>query len=509
MGGVPARILVVDDEPGMREGCRRVLAAEGYEVECAADGLEGLEIFKAKRNFSAVLADLKMPRMGGMELAEEIRRLDEDVVLIVITAYATIETAVEATKRGAYGYVPKPFTPDEILLPVRNGLERRALALEAKRLREERERSLAALAGERSKTATIINCMTDGVIVVNAEQKLVLRNSAAARMLPAIAPLALPAPLSEARCPDIESVIDEIMAGAEPAIVSREIAIGDSTYMANASPVMEGGTKPLGVVAVLRDVTALKKLDIAKSMFVSMVAHEIKNPLAAIEGYLNAVLAGSVGGDAEKLRAILERCSVRARALRQMVLDLLNISAIQAGRFMLKRSRLDVKPLLVEAFENLRDKAAAKRISLSMERMPADGECEILGDRDAMLSVFGNLADNAIKYTPEGGCVSVAAARSGDFVLVSVRDTGIGIKPEDKARIFEEFYRVRNEFTSKVPGTGLGLALVKKLVEMHQGSVSVESAPGKGSVFTVSLPAVPPPDSSGKRIDSRSDPQPA
>ncbi|MCX7805015.1 MAG: ATP-binding protein [Planctomycetota bacterium] len=498
MNDAPERILVVDDEPGMREGCRRVLAGEGYEVECAADGAEGLEVFKAKRNFSAVLADLKMPRMGGLELIEAIRRLDEDVVLIVITAYATIETAVEATKRGAYGYIPKPFTPDEILLPVRNGLERRALALEAKRLRAEKERSLAALAEERSKTGTIINCMTDGVIVVNAGRKLVLRNAAAVRILPALASLALPAPLSEARCPDIESVVEEIMAGTGPAMVSREMTIEDRTYMANASPVLEGGPKPLGVVAVLRDITAIKKLEVAKSMFVSMVAHEIKNPLAAIEGYLNAVLAGAVSGDGEKLRAILDRCRIRARALREMVLDLLNITAIQTGRFVLRRARLDARTAAAEAVESFREKAMARNIPLAMEPAPPGGECEVLADRDALLSIFGNLVDNAIKYTPEGGRVSVGVRRSGDFVLVSVSDTGIGIKPEDRARIFEEFYRVRNEYTSKVPGTGLGLALVRQLVEMHQGRVSVESAPGKGSVFTVWLPAAPPGDTAGK-----------
>ena len=115
MNGEAPRILVVDDEPGMRTGCHRILAAEGYEVETAEDGIDALERFaKENGSFSAALVDLKMPRMDGLELIDRVHAMDEDIVLLVITAYATIETAVEATKRGAYGYIPKPFTPDDL-----------------------------------------------------------------------------------------------------------------------------------------------------------------------------------------------------------------------------------------------------------------------------------------------------------------------------------------------------------------------------------------------------------
>ena len=136
--GEPQRILVVDDEIGMRDGCRRILAAEGFAVDTAEDGLVALEKFQAAGGFDVVISDLKMPRMGGMDLIEALHKIDEDALLLVITAYATIDTAVDATKRGAYGYIPKPFTPDELLLHVRNGLEKRGLRLEAPQLGEER-----------------------------------------------------------------------------------------------------------------------------------------------------------------------------------------------------------------------------------------------------------------------------------------------------------------------------------------------------------------------------------
>ncbi len=154
------RILVVDDEPGMREGCRRILVSSGFEVEVAQNGERGLELFRETGKFSAALIDLKMPGMSGLELIRTIHDEDRDIILLVITAYAAIDTAVEATKLGAYGYIPKPFTPNELLLAIRNGLEKRALSLEAKRFQVEREKQLLELAFERSKSRTIINCMT-------------------------------------------------------------------------------------------------------------------------------------------------------------------------------------------------------------------------------------------------------------------------------------------------------------------------------------------------------------
>lgn len=173
------KILVVDDEYGMREGCRKVLNHEGYEVVTAPDGLSGLEEFKKHGDFSAALIDLKMPGMGGIELIQEIRSIDQDVVLLVITANVSIESAVETTKRGAFGYISKPFTPAELLLPIQQGLEMRRLELDARRLRKEREERLLEVAHERSKSSTIIDCLSDAVLVINLDHQVVLMNEKA------------------------------------------------------------------------------------------------------------------------------------------------------------------------------------------------------------------------------------------------------------------------------------------------------------------------------------------
>ena len=485
----PARILVADDEPGMREACRRVLVSEGYDVEVAEDGVAAVELCRAGQRFAVALVDLKMPRMGGLELVGKLRQLDEDVVLLVITAYATIGTAVEATKRGADGYIPKPFTPDELLLPVRKGLERRALAIEARRLREERDRRLLEVAFERSKCSTIINCMTDGVLVVNRDGQIVLRNASAARILPECAGLPLPAALAGLLCDELKGIISEALcASAGPVIVSRELLLGESTYMVNASPVFEPSGEALGAVAVLRDITALKKLEVAKSMFVSMVAHEIKSPIAAIEGFLNVILSGAAGEDPDRDRAMMQRARLRARTLRSMVSELLRLTAMETGNFVIRRAPIDLAAVVAEAVEQCRDDAQAKRVALAMHRDDRGVHEPVLADREAMLSVFTNLIDNAIKYTPQDGHVAVTVHRNGMYMKVAVADDGIGMTADEAGRAFDEFYRAKNRHTTHVPGTGLGLTLANRLVALHHGKITVRSSPGQGSTFAVWIP---------------------
>jgi len=488
--GDVARILVVDDERGMRDGCRRILADEGYEVETAEDGVDALNCFKTTNGgFDAVLIDLKMPRMNGLELVERIHQQDKNIVLLVITGYATIDTAVEATKRGAYGYIPKPFTPDEMVLPVKQGLEKRALAIEARQLREEREKRLLEVAFERSKSNTIINCMTDGVLVVNRERQIVMRNAAAARMIHGCASIPLPCELDSLESADLLSLVGEsLSSGGSSAISSKEITFAQSTYMVNASPVLEPNGETLGAVAVLRDITALRKLQTAKSLFVSMLAHEVKSPLAVIEGYLNVILSGAAGDDPKRDRRMLERSLVRAETLRTMVSELMDLTAIETGNFAIRRSALDIVEVATNTVEFCRPKAEENDIDITLDCRPGIEGHRVLADKDAMTSILRNLIDNAIKYTAPKGHVNIGIEQDEVYVKVTVTDDGMGMTAEDKARVFEEFFRARNESTAHIPGTGLGLTVVKRLVELHNGKVTVRSMPGQGSTFTVSLP---------------------
>lgn len=482
-------ILVVDDELGIREGCKKIFAMEGFRVEVATNGVEGLEAFKNHGQFSVVLVDLNMPRMGGLELIEHLRELDEDVVIFVITAYATIETAVEATRKGAYGYIPKPFTPDELLLPVRNGLERRALTLESKRLREEREKRLLELAVERSRSSTIISCISDGILVVNRDRQIVLRNAAANRIIPCCDALPQVASLDALCCPEIQGLLEQVLTQqAGPGIASRELVFEKMTFLVNASQVLEPSGEVSGAVAVLRDITPLKQLETAKTLFMSMVAHEFKSPLYAVEGLLSSVVGEVGGSDPERDRHFIERSLLRIKTLQNLVSDLLNLTAMETGRFTISRVPLDMAPVLQDVVDTCLDHAHDHKIELTYEQPKASQPFVVLADREAVTIVLTNLVDNAIKYSPEGGHVKIWMDRDQSYTRVHIKDNGIGMTAEEQERVFDEFFRAKNKKVIHVPGTGLGLSLVKRLVDLHHGRITVTSQPDKGSTFTVSLP---------------------
>ena len=485
-----ARILVVDDELGVREGCRKILSSEGYEAVTAGDGKAGLEQLVERGPFDALLVDLQMPRMSGLELIQEARSRDPDIVPIIITAHATLDTAVEGTRQGAYSYIPKPFTPDELLLAIKNGLEKRALSREARRLREEREKRLLEVASERSRSTTIIAAMTDGILVINTERLVVLRNNAAARILPDLVHRPVPFPLSELESSDVREIVNVVLnSPGGYMILSRQIPLGGCTYMVNVSPIIEPGGETSGAVAVFRDVTALARLDTAKSMFVSLVAHEVKSPLAATEGWLNLVLGGMLKSDPAEERRMLERAQRRVKTLRAMVNELISLTAIQTGNFSLTRAPVDAAAVAAEVVDTLREGAGSRRIGV--EVVGGGPAPPVLADREALSLILGNLVENAIKYSRDGGAILVRLERQGIYLAIGVRDDGIGISAEDAARVFDEFYRARNEQTAGIPGTGLGLSLVKRLAELHEGTVSVSSRPGAGSEFTVKLPLAP------------------
>ncbi len=484
-----ARILIVDDEPPIRTACAKILSEEGALVETAEDGLGGLE--KAKSSpFDLSLVDLKMPQMDGMELLDHLFQIDPDMIKIVITGYATLETAIEAVQKGAYDYIPKPFTPAELRNRVTRGLEKRALLLEARKLREERERNLLELANEKSRTQTIVQCMGDGLLVTNRDRQVVFSNPAARRLLMVKRPLNTGEPLSNiANDAEFIGLIETVMNpedGRE--IASRELAAklpNAPVLMANCAPVRDEKGQIIGVVTVLRDITELKELDKAKSTFVSMVAHELRAPVAAIEGYLDVILDGVGVEDPQKIRHILERSRERSRGLLALITDLLAISRMQAGRSR-DKEKINLSPLLREIVDLIQGEAPEKKVKVEadiQEELPP-----VEANREDLTRVFTNLLDNAIKYNRPEGKVFVRASAENGFARVEVQDTGMGIPKKDLKQIFDEFYRVKNKDMRAIPGTGLGLSIAKKIIESHNGHIEVESKLHEGSTFRVLLP---------------------
>ena len=185
---------------------------------------------------------------------------------------------------------------------------------------------------------------------------------------------------------------------------------------------------------------------------------------------------------------MIERSHLRVRTLRILISELLSITAIETGNFELHRTGVDMVEIVREAVEAARERAAGKGIDLTLNELLPEKEKTALADREALLLVFSNLIDNAIKYTAEQGKVTVQVAQTDLYATVSVQDTGIGMTHPELDKVFDEFYRVKNEHTADIAGTGLGLSLVKRLIELHQGQINAESTPGKGSIFKVEVP---------------------
>jgi two-component system, OmpR family, phosphate regulon sensor histidine kinase PhoR len=487
-----ASILVVDDERGIREGCRRILTAEGFSVDVAGNGKEGWDLVRAKKSYDLLLVDLMMPVMGGLELMDHVNQFDPEVIMVVITGFATIETAVEAMKHGAYDYVPKPFTPDQLLAVVNRGLEKRRLRIQAQRLMEERDQKLLEVAKEESKLHTIVASMADGILVFNLERQIVLWNPAASKMLNLHDGLEAGRDIGDIiPNKDLVALIDK---GFTPdttpyTVLSEEIELSlpePRTLMVNVSVVRDNDGQKLGVVSVLRDISQLKEIEQVKSQFVTMVTHELRAPLAAIEGYLSAYLSGLAGTDPQVSRQMLDRAKQRAHSLLQLVNDLLEFSRLEAKGVSRKKELLDLSEVITNTVELLKTQGEPKTLQFQVELpqpMPL-----IEADRPEMEQLFTNLISNAIKYNVKRGKVSISAKTSKQSLNIKVADTGIGIAEEHLPHIFEEFYRVSGPQTRYTTGTGLGLSIVKKIVESHFGRIEVDSKIDKGTTFTVKLP---------------------
>jgi len=487
-----AKILVVDDEQIMRDGCTRILSKQDWQVVTAETGEAGLEAIKKGDGFDVVLLDLMMPGISGMEVLEAVQGVDANLLVIVITGYATVESAVEAMKKGAYDFIPKPFTPDQLRIVVQRALEKRALQQEMEILKSEREKSLRDIATEKSRIGTIINCMGDGVFVCDRDSCVVLTNPAAGRMLGIEESSLIGRPLPECSIDGtLTGTIIESLKSPDPAFatVSQELCpsgVPSVFLRAHTAPVRNDLGETLGAVTVLQDITTLKELDRMKSDFVAMVSHELRSPVASIQQQLSVMLEGLTGDLTRRQIRMLTRAKERARGLMDLINDLLDLSKIEAGMVVQYKEPLRLEELLGKVHELIVPEAEAKGLKLKLHvgrSIPP-----VNGDRNNLEAVFTNLVNNAIKYTPEGGEVTTRIKAEGKNVRVEVSDTGIGISKKDLPRIFGRFYRVKSEKTRQIVGTGLGLCIVKHIVEAHLGTISVESDEGGGSVFTVVLP---------------------
>lgn len=367
------KVLVVDDEPGIRSGISRILRNftvgypfmdEDFEYETieAETGEKALEIIESQP-VDIILLDNKLPGIQGIEILEHINKIQYDAGVMMITSYASLELAVKATNNGAYNFVPKPFTPEEL----------------------------------RSATENI--------------------------------------------------------------------------------------TKHLFLKRMTRKMHKEGKQ--VRFQFLQVLSHELKSPINAIEGYLRIMKERQAGDDIADYDTMIDRSIERIKGMRNLIMDLLDLTRLESGKKVRENRKVDLAETARIAMATMEPMAIQRNVKMHLD---APENMIIVGDPDEIEIVMNNLTSNAVKYNIDGGEVNIRLSREGSAFKIVVEDTGIGMSPENIDNIFQEFYRIKNEQTKTVTGSGLGLSILKKLVEEnYDGKVHVESEAGKGSVFTILL----------------------
>ncbi|MGD9368897.1 MAG: response regulator [Desulfobacteraceae bacterium] len=473
-------VLVVDDEKRIRDACIKMLSSEGYEARGAASADAALQMIE-DQHFDIILLDLMMPGISGLDALVQIRSRHPESVVIVITGYATVEHSIEAMKNGAFDFIPKPFSPSDLRLVITKAVTHIS--------------TLQDMANEKSRMRVMINHLTDGVMTSDSQNRVAQVNPAFLKLIGYSGPR--PIGRSATAIVDNETIsamIDRVLEAPddEPIEASEELCLDSDmgghakAISARCIPFRDRLGRNLGTITVLHDITALKEMDRVKSDFVSMVSHEIRSPMNSVLMQLKVVTDGLAGETTPKQQEILSRASEKITALTTLASELLDLAKIESGLITRESEEVQMAGLLEDQVAFHRPRAREKSIRLELAPLPALPI--LMANRFNLEEVFSNLIGNAINYTRADGEITVSAAVEGDYVVVKVADTGMGIPEEDLARIFDRFYRVKNEKTRHIIGTGLGLPIVKSIVDAHNGLIRVASKPDCGTTFSVLLP---------------------
>lgn len=356
------KILIIDDEEIVLDSCTHILANSGYQIVTAGNGTLGLEKLE-KENPDLVFVDLKMPGISGMEVLEKIQEYDTTIVPIVITGFATVSSAVEAMKKGAYDFLPKPFTPDEMRLIARRALDRRKLVLETIALRREK--------------------------------------------------------------------------------------------------------------------------DMLREQFAAIVSHELKSPLGAVQQSMYGLASDLEEKLSDEQKNKIERLQSRIADLIKLVNTWLRAISVDISTIRDNFEPTPVVEIISKAVENVQQHAVRKDISI--ETTLKEPFKPIFGNGVTLVEALVNIIGNAVKYTQMGGHILVNAREEDGNLLIEINDNGVGIAAEDLPHIFDDFY-VGSTKSDGERRSGVGLAITKRIIEAHDGSISVDSEMGKGSTFVIQLP---------------------
>ena len=541
-------ILIADDEKSIRDFLSNALKREGYRCVTASNGLEAVEIVK-NGDIDLALLDKVMPLMDGMEALKRIKEIDDMVEVLVITGYADAES-LEAmvVDHGAYDYILKPFEIQEIKRIMKSALQKRELrqkiCLDREEL-EKRMRELEKAFEERTFQLRESQVRYKNIVESSHDLICIVQNGSLEFVNPRVSELTgyageelLNRPFDKLIHPDDGPIVtdlyrkrarDETVPSMDTFRILKKN--GEALWM-ESSIVNTSWNGQHAALAVLRDVSERKRAEEdlrsayeaveekvkertrelnrakvaaeaanrAKSEFLTTMSHELVTPLNAIIGFSELLEDQSFGELNEKQIRYVGNVLTSSRKLLRLVRDILDLSKVESGKMGFQPSRFNLKELLENSLVMVKEKAFRNGVSLDLQIASELEGLTPVADAQKLKQILHNLLSNGVKFTPKGGTVRLGAQlvsgpdpalqkKSLRCLQISVADTGIGIKEEDHDKIFQEFKQLDSSYSRAYEGTGLGLALSRKLVEMHGGRIGMESEGlGKGSTFTFVIP---------------------
>ncbi len=517
------KIIVLDDEKSIGQLCKRVLVKEGYIVEIYSDGEKALDHI-SKEKVDLVLVDLKMPKIDGLSVLKRIKKISPDTDVIVMTGYTSIDSAVESIRLGAWDYIAKPFEIEDLKQKIKNCLQRRVLNSEVSELKEivalyEVGQAMTSTLGLKQLldlilklACQVLKADSGSIMLLDGKHKQLkiesyfglkreivegLRIGLGERIAGWVAAtsqqlLLVDGLKNNPRFAHLETR-PEIKSSMVVPLKIKDKVIG----VINLNNYSENFTdKDLKLLTIFASNASLaiseacvyekiKELDRLKTEFLSNTSHELRTPLMAIQGAIELLSNTLKKFSKKEIGNLIDIIQRNTKRMSELVKNLLDFSRIERGSFEIVKKKISVTTIIDEVVEEMKKIADKKRIKI-FKNIPKKIP-NILADPDRLKQVFINLVDNAIKFTPEGGKVTIGAKVSKSFIEFFVQDTGIGIAPDQKEKIFDKFYQVDGSLTREHGGLGLGLAIAKDIVELHSGNIWVESELKEGSKFIFTI----------------------
>ncbi len=484
---IPAvRLDTLDNHGGRQEVQAALLTGQGesvrYSETLRTDMLYEAVRFRSGAGETAVLR-LALPLPAQVEefAPRAVLFCSLALALLLILANYRLHTRTERSLRELAAVAERfgkgmPVTR----LAVENGsaLGRLSAVLNEVAVRIDGE--LARTKAERNRLNAILSGMGEGIMVADVSGSITLVNPAFKSLFEPGEEVEGRQLIDISRHPALHDTFRQVLASKAERVEELLLRTsGEKTVLTHWVPLMEGGTLQ-GVVVVFHDISEIRRLENIRKDFVANVSHELRTPITVIKGYAETLMAGALESNPEQALRFVSIIVSHAERLGALVADLLTLSQLESGKLSLEARSVDVPELAGHVASLLEQKSEEKGIRVELAGL--DAAPLILADPGRLEQVLLNLLDNAIKYTPAGGSISMSAELEGNLVRIGVHDTGIGIPSRDLPRIFERFYRVDTARSREEGGTGLGLSIVKHLVQLQGGTVSVQSS-GRGSSF--------------------------